>query len=108
MATHTPDIEDRLRDLEKKYEVLTLTIRPPRVPSWIANLLSGITLASIIGFAFWLGSINSKINEHGDKIDKLNEVVLQSRESLTSRVSAVEAKLDSIDKKLDEINGKLK
>jgi hypothetical protein len=76
---------------------------PPPAPSWLGSLLQGLTLVSVVAAAFWLGSLSNKLSETSAKTDRLYSVVLESRDSISARMSAMEAKLDSIDKKLDEM-----
>jgi len=70
--------------------------------AWLTKVLPGVTLLSIIAFAFWLGSLHNTIKQNSEKLDKISGVVLESKDSLTSRTSIIEAKLDSIDKKLTD------
>ncbi|PYS81670.1 MAG: hypothetical protein DMF67_15920 [Acidobacteria bacterium] len=99
-------LEERTRTLEAKMQERESASTAPA--SWLGNLLQGVTLLSIIGFAFWLGGMSGKVTATSDKVDKLNSVVLESRDSLSSRMATVEAKLDSIDKKLDTITENIK
>lgn len=101
------ELDERLSNIETQISLLTTTVRSltaeqkPKGPSFLFNLLQGVTLLSIIGFAFWLGGMSAKITATSDKVDKISAVVLESRDSISSRMASVEAKLDSIDKKLD-------
>jgi hypothetical protein len=74
---------------------------PAAATPWLVNLIQGVTLVSIIGFAFWLGQMSGKITETSTKLDKLYGLTLESRDALSPRMAAIEAKLDSIEKKLD-------
>src|SRR5947209_3211962 len=102
------ELDERLTYIEARLAELTAyrsaAPLPTNVPanSWLSNLLQGVTLLSIIGFAFWLGSLSNKIADNSTKIDKLYGIVLESRDSISSRLSGIEAKLDAIDKKISE------
>src|SRR5947209_7524103 len=60
LQTTLGQIVDKLRSLEERLQALEA--RPAVLPtatsaspaSWLGNLLQGVTLVSIIGFAFWL------------------------------------------------------
>ena len=64
----------------------------------------GITFATIVALAFWLGGSLAKLDatlaQFSQKTDKVYEVVLTSSDSLNTRTRVIEAKLDAIDKKL--------
>jgi hypothetical protein len=76
---------------------------PSRPPSlWITNALQSITLAAIVGCAFWLGSLNATVSNTSAKVDKLTDTISGvAKESLSNRTSVLETKLDEINKKLD-------
>jgi hypothetical protein len=100
------ELDERLTYIEARLDKLNEAMYRSAMPtngtphSWLSNLLQGVTLLSIIGFAFWLGSMSNKISDSSAKIDKLYSVVLESRDSISSRLSGIEAKLDGIDNKL--------
>jgi uncharacterized coiled-coil protein SlyX len=76
------------------------------VPSAITAILQGLTLAGIIGVAFWLGSLNTTVNNTSNKVDKFSEKVDKLSEKvdgLSSRTAVMETKLESVDKKLDQL-----
>ncbi len=60
-----PDLERRVQALETRH--LTTNVPPTSLPekpsnSWFANLFQGLTLAAIVGCAFWLGTLNTSVN----------------------------------------------
>lgn len=105
-----PDLETKLHEMEERIvERIRREYAPAPAPratvdesAWLAKVLPGVTLLSIIAFAFWLGSLHNTIKQNSEKLDKISGVVLESKDSLTSRTSIIEAKLDSIDKKLTD------
>ena len=70
----------------------------PGIPDWLGPVLQSITLALIIGCAFWLGSLSNTVSRTAQGVDKLTE----SKE-MGNRLTAIETKLDAIDKKLDRV-----
>jgi hypothetical protein len=112
MATQTSpprvssDLENRVRALESRH--LTTTIPTSSLPenhnnSWFTNLLQGVTLAALVGFAFWLGTLSTSIKQSSERVDKIYGVVLESKDSMSARLNIIETKLDTIDKKLTEL-----
>ena len=95
--------EERLKHIEEQVRVLSYVQPYSPVTSFLEKWLPGITLLTIIGFSFWLGTLSSTIKQTSDKVDKVYSQVLESKDSLTARTSVVEAKLEVMDKKLDQI-----
>ncbi len=71
----------------------------PGIPEWLSPVLQSITLVSVIGCAFWLGSLSNTVTRTAQSVDKLTE----SKEVMGNRLTAIETKLDAIDKKLDQV-----
>ncbi len=102
-----PDLERRVQALETRH--LTTNVPPTSLPekpsnSWFANLFQGLTLAAIVGCAFWLGTLNTGIKQNTERVDKIYGIVLESRDSMSARLSVIETKLDAIDRKLTELS----
>jgi len=71
-------------------------------PEWLVTTLQGITLATIVGCAFWLGSLSSTVSRSAEKLDKLSDAVMNpSRDGMANRLSVIETKLDTINEKLE-------
>ena len=68
----------------------------PGIPEWLSPVLQSITLATVVGCAFWLGSLSNTVSRTAESVDKLTE----SKELMGNRLTAIETKLDAIDKKL--------
>ncbi|MCA1567829.1 MAG: hypothetical protein LC803_19720 [Acidobacteria bacterium] len=107
MAARTPPsslgVEERLHQLEERLAALDVS-KPwfATFPTWVLNLLSGLSLVVVLGFAYWLGSLSTSLKQNTEKTDKLYSIVLESKDSLTARLGVIETKLDSIDRKLSE------
>jgi len=69
--------------------------------------LSGVSLVLLLGFAFWLGTLSTKVSTSSDTIDKVYRSVSGDRDSLQSRTSVIESKLTSIDNKLTSMDANL-
>ena len=69
---------------------------------------AGLSLAGLLTFAFFLGSLHAKVSDSADKIDKLYNVVAVDKDSLQSRVSVMENRLSSIDSRLNSMDADLK
>src|SRR5215472_915544 len=82
---------------------LTMPVqRSAAISSWLATALQGITLAAIVGFAFWFSSLSNTVSNTSQKVDKLNDAVVGvSRDSLSNRLTVIETKLDAIDKRIE-------
>ena len=69
---------------------------------WLKRLVgaSGLTLAALLTFAFFLGSAYTKVFDASEKTDRLYGVVAVDKDSIQARTSVFESKLNSIDSKL--------
>ena len=96
-------VEDRLRQLEERIEELTAS-KPwfASLPGWFLNLFSGVTIIVLIGFGYWLGGMNTALAQNTDKVNKVYDVLLESKDSVTTRLNAIELQLAAIDKKLSD------
>jgi hypothetical protein len=115
-ASVTPSIADKIGELEKRIQQmesvrgeLASPAPPMKPPSlWLTNLLQGVTLVTVMGAAFWLGSLSSTVSATATKVDKLVDAVSgTSRYSLTSRITVIQTKLDVFETKLDVFETKL-
>lgn len=78
----------------------------PNIAGWVTTTLQSVTLLAIVGCAFWLGQLSTTVSNTSQKLDKLNDgVVGISRDSLSNRLSVIEATLASIDKKVEASGG---
>ena|SRR6267378_2758958 len=71
----------------------------PGIPEWLSPVLQSVTLVTVIGCAFWLGSLSNTVSRTAQSVDKLTE----SKELMGNRLTAIETKLDAIDRKLDQV-----
>lgn len=73
--------------------------RASNFPQWLTSILQGVTLATVIGSAFWLGSLSATVSRSAEKVDKLNDAVMGvGRDGISNRLSVIETKLDGLDK----------
>ena len=68
---------------------------------------AGLSLAGLLTFAFFLGSLHARVSDAADKIDKLYNVVAVDKDSLQSRVSVMENKVTSIESRLASIESRV-
>ena len=52
------------------------------------------TLIAVLSFAFWLGSLSTKVSMQSDKLNE--SVAGASRDSISSRLSVIETKIDAL------------
>ena len=88
---------------------LTLEQRVTNIETWSRWLprAAGITLAGILAFAFWLGTISAKVSSSEQTINKVYGAVLEDPNSLTVRVNLIEYRLTGIENRLTSVEGRL-
>ena len=104
MSTSVPttphvSIEERLDRLENMRTTVGFPgpAQPQVRPHTWTNVVQIGTLIALLSFAFWLGSLSTKVSMQSDKLDKLNESVAgASRDSISSRSSVIETKIDAL------------
>ncbi len=76
---------------------------------WPKRLIGayGLSLAGLLAFVFFLGSLYTKVSETSDKVDKLYGVVAIDKDSLLSRTSAIETRMGALEVRVSEIEGRL-
>ena len=65
-----------------------------------------MTLAGLLAFAFWLGTISTKVSSSEQTINKVYGAV-SAPNSLFVRTSLIENQLTDVDKKLSSMDAKL-
>ena len=71
------------------------------IAGWVTTAMQSVTLVTIVGCAFWLGSLSTTVSRTSQNLDKLNDAVVGvSRDSVSNRLIAIETKLENIDKKI--------
>lgn len=87
----------------------TLEQRVNNIENWLKWLLraSGVTLVGLLAFAFWLGTISSKVSNSEQTVNKVYGAVSEDPNSLLVRTSLIESRLTGVDNKLTSMDGKL-
>jgi hypothetical protein len=73
---------------------------------WLGGF-SGLSMIGLLSFAFFLGSLNTKVSSSEATINKVHEDVSTGERSLLVRTSLIESRLSSIDTKLSTMDTKL-
>ena len=104
-----PPQQDSAKLNQTEQSLKILEQRVGSLEKWLKRLLgaSGLTLASVITFAFFLGGMYTKVSDSSTKMDKLYGVVAVDKDSLQARTAVMENKLSSIDTKLASMDVKL-
>ncbi|HEX7176231.1 MAG TPA: hypothetical protein VF240_13295 [Pyrinomonadaceae bacterium] len=97
-------IDSRLKRLEEQISALHKRVNDFRLINFI---LSGVTLAGVVSFAFWLGGLNSELKRNTAELDKLNNTVKALSDKLIPPMAVVETKIENLDRKIDRIDDKL-
>ena len=88
---------------------LSLEHRVSRM-EWLLRLLgalSGLSLVGILGFAFWLGGLSSKLSNSADTASRIYGALAENKDSLLVRTGVIEHRLDSLEKRLESVEKKL-
>jgi hypothetical protein len=87
----------------------TLEQRVTGIENWLKWLLraSGITLVGLLAFAFWLGTISSKVSSSEQTVNKVYGAVSEDPNSLLVRTSLIESRLNGVELKLNSMDSKL-
>ena len=88
---------------------LTLEQRVTNIESWLKWLLraAGVTLAGLLAFAFWLGTISAKVSSSEQTINKVYSAVSEDPNSLLVRSSLIEHRLTGVENRLTTVENKL-
>lgn len=76
-----------------------------RLLKWLGGF-SGISLIALLGFAYWLGGINTKVATSEDLLKSLTENV-SGKEGLLVRTKLIEKDLNEVGTKLTSMDSKL-
>jgi hypothetical protein len=69
---------------------------------------AGITVAGILAFAFWLGTISAKVSSSEQTINKVYSAVLEDPNSLMVRTNLIEYRLTGVENRLTNVEDKLR
>ena len=68
---------------------------------------AGITVAGVLAFAFWLGTISAKVSSSEQTINKLYSAVSDDPKSLLVRTNIIEYRLTGVEDHLTSVEGRL-
>src|SRR5215217_4508747 len=88
---------------------LTLEQRVTNIETCIKWLLrgAGVTLAGLLAFAFWLGTISAKVSSSEQTINKVYAAVSEDPNSVLVRTSVIEHQLTGIETRLTNVETRL-
>jgi len=77
--------------------------------NWLKWLMRAatVTLAGLLAFAFWLGTINAKVSSSEQTINKVYSAVLDDPNSLTVRTTVIEHRLTGVESRLTNVETRL-
>jgi len=68
---------------------------------------AGITVAGVLAFAFWLGTISAKVSSSEQTINKVYSAVSDDPKSLLVRTNIIEYRLTGVEDHLTSVEGRL-
>jgi uncharacterized coiled-coil protein SlyX len=88
---------------------LSLEQRVTNTENWLKWLLraASVTLAGLLAFAFWLGTISAKVSSSEQTINKVYSAVSEDPNSLLVRTSVIEHRLTGIETQLTKVESRL-
>ena len=77
--------------------------------NWLKWLMRGasVTLAGLLAFAFWLGTISAKVSSTEQTINKIYSAVSEDPNSLLVRTSVLEYRLTNVENRLTSVENRL-
>jgi len=73
---------------------------------WLMRAAS-VTLAGLLAFAFWLGTINAKVSHSEQTINNVYSAVSEDPNSLLVRTSVLEHRLTGVENRLTNVENRL-
>ena len=88
---------------------LSLDQRVTITENWLKWLLRAatVTLAGVLAFAFWLGTISGKVSSSEQAINKVYSAVSEDPNSLLVRTSLIEHRLTGVKNQLTTVENRL-
>ena len=88
---------------------LTLEQRVMNIETWMKWLMRAatISLAGILAFAFWLGTISAKVSSSEQTINKVYTAVSDDPKSLLVRTNLIEYRLTGVENRLTSVEDRL-
>jgi len=68
---------------------------------------AGVTVAGILAFAFWLGTISAKVSSSEQTINKVYTAVSDDPKSLLVRTNLIEYRLTGVENRLTSVEDRL-
>ena len=92
-----------------KQRIISLDQRVTITENWLKWLMraASVTLAGLLAFAFWLGTINAKVSSSEQTINKVYSAVLEDPNSLSVRTSLIEHRLTGVESRLTSVETRL-
>jgi len=87
----------------------TLEQRVTNIETWLKWLMraASITLAGLLAFAFWLGTISAKVSASEQTINKVYAAVSDDPNSLSVRTSLIEQRLTGVEDQVTKVENRL-
>ena len=88
---------------------LSLDQRVTIIENWQKWLMraASVSLAGILAFAFWLGTISAKVSSSDQTINKVYSAVSEDPNSLLVRTSVMEHRLTGVENRLTGVENRL-
>lgn len=88
---------------------LSLDQRVAITENWLKWLMRGasVTLAGLLAFAFWLGTISAKVSSSEQTTNKVYAAVSEDPNSLLVRTSVLEHRLTGVETRLTNVETRL-
>ncbi len=88
---------------------LSLDQRVTNIENWQKWLMraASVSLAGLLAFAFWLGTISAKVSSSDQTINKVYSAVSEDPNSLLVRTSVMEHRLTGVENRLTGVENRL-
>ena len=73
----------------------------------LAGALLGLSLISILSFAFWLGTVSAKVSTSSEMTTRVYGAVAENKDSLLVRTGVLESRIGNLETSLKEVEAKL-
>jgi tetrahydromethanopterin S-methyltransferase subunit B len=73
----------------------------------LLGALSGLSLIGILSFAFWLGTVSTKVSASTETADRVYRVVAENKDSLLVRTGVIESRLGALETRMDRLEASM-